>query len=261
MRFLRGKSPAPQHRTALNDGVRIHYEVRGRGRVLVLHHAFGGSGKSWHDAGYVARLEDRFRLVIIDGRGHGKSDKPHDSEAYGIENRIGDIEAVFDDADLDPAMYWGYSMGAWLGAAYVLHAPRRVSRFVSGAAAAAPSDAYPDETRRRIEAFRSGDVARIARDALMPAEVAKRLVEYNDMLALAALQEATLGWTGHDVSSIRIPVLYYAGEHDELLAASRDAAEATPGARLEVIPDSDHLTAFLRSHEVLQVVRPFLDAR
>lgn len=261
MRFLRGKSPVPQHRTTFNDGIRIHYEVRGRGPVLVLHHAFGGSGQSWHDARYVPCLEDRFRLVIIDGRGHGKSDKPHEPEAYAVERRISDIQSVFDDAEIRRALYWGYSMGAWLGAAFIIRNPTSVSRFVSGAAAAAPSDAYPDETRRRIEAFRSGDVGRIAKDAQMPAGVAMRLVEHNDMLALAALQEATLGWTGHDVSAIRLPALYYAGEHDELLDATRAAAAATPGARLEVIPDSDHLTAFLRSHEVLQVVRPFLEAR
>ena len=67
----------------INDGLRIHYEVVGSGSPLVLYHGLTGSGQRWRDTGYVAGLVEDYRLILIDARGHGESDKPHDQEAYG----------------------------------------------------------------------------------------------------------------------------------------------------------------------------------
>lgn len=256
MRFLRRSNSQSMIRYADNGGVRIRYEVRGRGPVVVLHHAFGGAGESWHAAGYVGELEKRFRLVLIDARGHGESDKPHDVTSYSLDQRIGDIGAVLDDARVEEALYWGYSMGAWLGTAYALAFPGRIRRLVSGAAAAAPSSA--GDAERRLAAFRSKDPERISRDASMPIEVARRFVERADVDALAAIQEATLGWTGHAVEDLTMPTLYYAGESDELLGPTREAAMRTPGAQFEVIEGCDHFMAFMRSRMALECVLPFL---
>lgn len=257
MRFLRRPAASKSElRYADNGGVRIRYEVRGRGPTLVLHHAFGGSTESWHAAGYVGALERHFRLVLIDGRGHGASDKPHEVASYSPEKRVGDIAAVFDDAGVERALYWGYSMGAWLGTAFALSAPGRIDRLVSGASAAAPAAA--EDAGRRLEAFRSRDPARIARDANMPEKVAERFVEFNDLEALAAIQEASIGWKGHAVERLGIPVLYYVGDADELVDATRETAARTPGSQLHIIEGSDHFMAFMRSRVALDLVLPFL---
>lgn len=256
MRFLRRRDTEAAHRYADNRGVRIRYEIRGRGPTLILHHAFGGAADSWHSAGYVGVLEKRFRLLLIDARGHGGSDKPHDVDSYSLDRRIGDIGAVLDDAGVEQALYWGYSMGAWLGTAYALAFPGRIRRLVSGAAAAAP--AAVGDAERRLAAFRSKDPERISRDAGMSIEVARRFVALADVDALAAIQEATLGWTGHAVERLGIPTLYYVGELDELLAPTSEAAARTPGSQLEVVPGCDHFMAFMRSRVVLERVLPFL---
>lgn len=256
MRFLRRGDSKPIFRYADNRGVRIRYEIRGRGPTLVLHHAFGGAGESWHAAGYVGELENRFRLVLIDARGHGGSDKPHDVTSYTLDQRIGDIGAVLDDARVEQALYWGYSMGAWLGTAYALAFPGRIRRLVSGAAAAAPSAA--GDAERRLAAFRSKDPVRISREASMSIEVARRFVELADVDALAAIQEATLGWTGHAVENLAMPTLYYAGELDELLEPTREAAMRTPEAQFEVMGGCDHFMAFMRSRMAIERVLPFL---
>ena len=54
---------------AINDGVRIHYEVEGHGPALVLHHGFSGSLRHWYMNGYVEALQDVYRLVLIDHEG------------------------------------------------------------------------------------------------------------------------------------------------------------------------------------------------
>ena len=65
-----------------NDGVRIHYRVEGEGPPLFLHMGFSVDLTGWYEWGYVDALKDDYRLILIDPRGHGKSDKPHDPAAY-----------------------------------------------------------------------------------------------------------------------------------------------------------------------------------
>ncbi len=63
---------------ASNRGVRIHYQVEGDGPPLVLQHGLFWSVAGWSRVGYVDALKPHYRLILIDARGHGVSDKPHD---------------------------------------------------------------------------------------------------------------------------------------------------------------------------------------
>ena len=67
---------------ANNEGVRIYYEVEGQGPPLVLMHGITDSLEVFRLVGYVEALKSDYRLILIDARGHGASDKPHDSDAY-----------------------------------------------------------------------------------------------------------------------------------------------------------------------------------
>src|SRR3954447_26749762 len=70
---------------ASNDGVRIYYEREGSGPPLVLHHGFTRSLEGWRDNGYADVLNTEYELILMDARGHGRSDKPHDPAAYAPE--------------------------------------------------------------------------------------------------------------------------------------------------------------------------------
>ena len=70
------------------NGVRIHYEVEGDGPPLVLQHGTGGSLEHWRARGYLDCQRDRFRLLLIDPRGHRESDQPLEQEAYELRNRV-----------------------------------------------------------------------------------------------------------------------------------------------------------------------------
>jgi pimeloyl-ACP methyl ester carboxylesterase len=82
---------------AINADVRIHYQVVGTGPPLVLHHWTFSSLDAWYELGYVDALANEHRLILIDSRGHGRSDAPHDTAAYRPEARVGDIVAVLDE--------------------------------------------------------------------------------------------------------------------------------------------------------------------
>src|SRR5262252_7442562 len=90
-----------------NDGVRIHYEVEGKGPSLVLQHGFTHSLRRWYLHGYVDALRNDYELILIDARGHGESDKPHDPHAYTLAARVRDVVAVVDDLKRRAVMFWG----------------------------------------------------------------------------------------------------------------------------------------------------------
>jgi len=67
---------------ANNRGIKIHYEIEGDGPPLVLHHGFTSSIERWKLLGYTDQLKKYFKLIMLDSRGHGKSEKPIDVDAY-----------------------------------------------------------------------------------------------------------------------------------------------------------------------------------
>ena len=96
---------------AYNDGTRIHYRVIGEGPSLVMQHGFTSSLDHWFEYGYTCKLDDDYRLILIDARGHGLSDKPHTVESYKLEHRVQDVLSVLDQQDIQTANFHGYSMG------------------------------------------------------------------------------------------------------------------------------------------------------
>ena len=108
-----------------NQGVRIHYQVEGDGPPLVLQHGITWNLRFWYYRGYVDALKGDYRLILIDARGHGASDKPHDPTAYNREAKVSDICAVLDALDIARSHFWGYSMGCSIGMALGLLRPDR----------------------------------------------------------------------------------------------------------------------------------------
>jgi pimeloyl-ACP methyl ester carboxylesterase len=115
-----------------NCSVRIHYQVEGQGPALVLQHGFTESVVDWYESGYVEALRRDYRLILIDARGHGASDKPHDPEAYVLNQRVSDVVTVLDALDIAKALFWGYSMGGWIGFGIAKYAAQRVHALVIG---------------------------------------------------------------------------------------------------------------------------------
>ena len=117
---------------ANNHSVRIHYQVEGEGPPLVLQHGFTSSLQNWYAYGYVAALRQNIKLILIDARGHGQSDKPYDPQAYALQHRVEDVLAVLDALQVDNAHYLGYSMGGRIGFGIVKYHPERFLSLIIG---------------------------------------------------------------------------------------------------------------------------------
>jgi len=74
------------------DGVRIAYDIAGEGAPIVLVHGFGASRvQNWRAPGWYETLTGAgYRVIALDCRGHGESDKPHDSAFYGESTMASD---------------------------------------------------------------------------------------------------------------------------------------------------------------------------
>ena len=251
---------------ASNDGVRIYYEVEGSGPPLVLHVGFLGSLEDWRreDTRYVQALRDAYRLVLLDPRGQGRSDAPHDPSAYTLDQRIGDVLAVLDAEGIERAHYWGYSMGGWVGFSLGASAPDRVLSLVLGGADPFQPDTGPIEDDAWLRLFRQGMPAFVAdwerRDPNMPAIMRERWLAL-DARAMAAAQEAGLTAPGLEdaLPTIQTPTLIYYGTDDYPDRLPERAAAKMPNATVVALEGLNHAQAIRRSDLVLPHVEAFLD--
>jgi pimeloyl-ACP methyl ester carboxylesterase len=94
-----------------SDGVRIRYVDQGRGEPVVLVHGFTGSLEDWVRSGLMTDLEKHHRVIALDLRGHGKSEKPHDPDQYGQAMCL-DVIRLMDHLAVSQAHIVGYSQGA-----------------------------------------------------------------------------------------------------------------------------------------------------
>src|ERR1700693_4493521 len=115
-----------------SDGVRLHYEIHGPedGAPIVLVHGFASDYKlNWVGTQWQETLTKAGRRVIgVDCRGHGSSDKPHDPAAYALDVMAADVRRLLDHLDIDVAGYLGYSMGSRIGVQAMLDYAGRLRR-------------------------------------------------------------------------------------------------------------------------------------
>lgn len=239
------------------DGVRLHYELHGPedGRPIVLVHGFASHyrlnwvGTRWQETLTTAG----FRIVGLDCRGHGSSDKPHDSAAYAVETMAADVRGLLDHLDLQSADYLGFSMGARIGLQAVLDFPERWRKVVLAGLG----------TLGAID--QAASIARALRGGRPDTEVAESFFKFasghrgNDLEALAACIEgpATVLDPAR-LAAIKTPILVVIGERDELVSGAEDLVAEIPTSRLVTVPGRDHLGT-VPAREFKEAALAFLD--
>ena len=245
----------------INDGISVHYRVEGDGPPLILQHGFTDSSETWYKMGYVDALKSNYHLILIDSRGHGQSDKPHDPSAYTPSRFASDIVAVLDDLGTRSAGYWGYSQGGKIAFALARHAFDRVASFVIGGASATSASAYPTEPGKEdplMTALRTGPDAIIEIfGEWVTDELRKRLLA-NDTAALIACRQQGLGDFSDVVGKIVVPTLVYAGSADPIHEPARQSASEISGAEFVSLRGLNHIAAMCQSDLILPHVEPFL---
>ena len=251
-----------------SSGVRIHFEVKGDGFPVVLHTGGGGDGTMWKQAGYVEGLNG-FRSIMIDHRGHGRSDKPAGLDNHLMERYVSDVIAVLDSLGIERAAFWGYSSGCWVGYALAATRPERVEALI--ASGAIGSRDYT-ESKERLDAERRAALARRhglghlikgleeAEGTAFPGWFRRQMVDTDrEMFALEVL--GATEWQGpwSILHRIQCPVLMLVGESEDPEADGPRAASILSNARCVTLQGLGHVGAYLRSDLALAQAVPFLE--
>jgi pimeloyl-ACP methyl ester carboxylesterase len=241
-----------------SHGVEIHYEVEGEGSPLILQHGFTDDLNVWKDRGYTDALRPGRRLILINARGHGQSEKPHEPKAYAPELHVADVLAVLDDLGLQAASFYGYSMGGGIGFALAKHAPERFASMILGGAHTNPLPPAPSDPL--IEMLRQGPEALLGvYEGFVTPEKKARLLA-SDMTALIAWRTNRIATFAFPeiVETMPMPCLLYAGSVDPIHDTVRETAAKMPNAEFYSVPGQTHVQTQYRSELVLPKVQEFL---
>jgi pimeloyl-ACP methyl ester carboxylesterase len=239
----------------VEPGVRLFVQQVGSGDPVVLIPGWAMSHATWDSQ--VRVLADTHRVVCIDLRGHGRSDKPYGD--YSIDRHAADVAAVLAAVDLRGVTLVGWSMGGSVAFRVAATVPDRVIRLVlagSNGVKYLADDAFPNGFP--VEAATTlldGELharPRYRREA-MTAAMFKPDDPTVDWLVADSMQ--TPSWAGAasiegllaadhraDMAAVTIPVLFLHGAEDAFwnVAGSRWVAERLSNARLVELPACGH---------------------
>ena len=243
-------------------GVGIHYKTTGTGPPLVLHTGGAGDGGMWRD--HVPHL-DGFRLILLDHRGRGRSDRPATVAAHRMQEYVADVAAVLDAERIERAGFLGYSMGAQVGYALAAAHPDRLTAL---ACLGVTNEPEPDAAGEREFAglLREGGTAWLVQaieedeGITLPGWLADQFLA-TDAEQMALSIEAHMDWSPWDVHDrIACPTLIVAGTEEDPDRLNGRAAAEIPAGSAVWLDGLGHVGAFLAAEAQCAHVTPHLRA-
>jgi pimeloyl-ACP methyl ester carboxylesterase len=210
-----------------SNGTKIAYFTQGnKGEPVVLIHGFlSSAGINWLLPGISGPLAGDYRVIALDVRGHGLSDKPLKDEAYGPE-LVADVVRLMDHLKIKKAHIVGYSMGGIIAANFIARHPDRVLTGTLGG----------------MGWLKDGDLVQ-----KLYAQAGKN--EPNaQALTVCFRSLSTLALTEKEIKSIKVPMTVLVGSKDDIVKGLY--VEPLKKIRTDwpvvEIKDGDHFTCILK---------------
>jgi pimeloyl-ACP methyl ester carboxylesterase len=227
-----------------HGAVEISYLDEGEGDPIFLVHGFASSKNvNWVYPTWVSDLKkDGRRVIALDNRGHGDSEKLYDPAQYDIATMASDVIALMDHLAIPQADIMGYSLGSRMTAVLARNEPQRLRSAILGGigigliegggpgenvatALEAPSlEDVTDPVGRTFRAF--ADQTRSDRRALV-----------------ACLRGSRRLMTRDEAADIDVPVLIAVGTADDIAGSAEALGKIIPGSEVLGIPNRDHMRA------------------
>lgn len=225
--------------------VRLRYRDVGRGEPLVLLHGWSRSLNDWHPI--ADSLASTHRVIALDWRGFGMSDKPAHPSRYGRE-MLDDVVRLLDHLEMRQAHFIGHSMGATGAAVFAVRHPQRVRTLVLAAGAFRDSSSLARRFTRWIEDLEQERgmewaLAGNSRDAL-----------------IATLKNGPPSTAHAEAAAVRVPTLAIVGSEDFQAEDTRQLAGWWPGVRVVIVEGAGHSNILARP-EFLAAVRAHIQSR
>jgi 3-oxoadipate enol-lactonase len=250
-----------------NGKVRIHYEISGDGPAVVLIHANPFDRRLWMYQ--VARWSSFYRIVAVDIRGYGRSDKPE--TPFSLADMAEDVLDVCRAEGIDRAIFAGVSVGSGMALLIALDHPKLAQAVIL---VGGSSKGNPSSMQRHIEGFLSLDVPRYQRRMLAECVapgfgdtdhgrwLLGLFADKAHLLSgrsIARIMEARMACNMQPrLNELRVPLLVVNGEHDASLAGGKETAGLVPGAEHVVIKGAGHCCNIEEPAAFDRAVIPFL---
>ena len=189
------------------NSVKIWYAIFGRGTPVILLHGGLANANYWGEL--VPALVSRYRVVVMDSRGHGRSSR--DARPFGYDLMASDVLALMDFLKIDKAAMIGWSDGAIIGLDIAMHHPERLSKLFAFAANSDPSGVKDVNQSPVFTSF-------IARARKEYEKLSPTPTEYDAFLTqITKMWETQPNWTGDDLASVKVPTWIVDADHDEAI--------------------------------------------
>ncbi len=233
------------------NGIKIWYATFGRGEPVILLH--GGLANANYWGHQVRALQQRYRVIVMESRGHGRSSR--NAQPYGYDLMASDVLGLMDHLKIDKAAIVGWSDGAIIGLDIAMHHPERVSKLFAFAANSDPSG-----------------VADISRSDVFNAYIARAGEEYQRLSPtpsqykafvdeITKMWESQPHWTEADLAKVTVPTWIVDGDHDEAIKRENTEFMAAhiPGAGLLIQPEVSHFSFLQDPRQFTDDVLHFLE--
>ena len=223
-----------------SDDVKIHYYTLGdEGPWVMLIHGYTDSAKRmWFDTGIAGKLATNHRVVALDNRNHGQSDKPTPSGS----GRAEDVLELMEHLGIEKAHIHGYSMGGGITGRLLASNPEKFITAGFGGSGIYETD---ESVREQVATL----------DPEMPEPEGLAAVAYRNLRERAAEARAAAGSEGAssarsfrapldiDLTSIEVPVIAINGEFDRPYSKSHRMWRELKNFTNVVLPGRNHMTA------------------
>lgn len=254
--------------------INIYYEIHGGGEPLLMIQGYGRYSGHWTTL--IPPFSKKYRVIIFDNRGTGRSDKPE--TAYTMKGMAADAKGLLDAIGIDRAHVLGVSMGGMIAQEFALTYPDRVMSLMLGCTqCGGPKIAPP--TPEALAFLFNPDAAKLSEEErarqtapwLWTKEFIEKHPEAVEMNVEITLKYPTPphGFTGqaqaiagHDtyerLPQIKAPTLVIAGDADRLINPdnSKILTARIPGAELVMVKNAGH--GFTEAPEATRAMLDFL---
>lgn len=222
--------------------ISLYYQEQGEGEPLFLLHGNGEDGTYF--ANQLSFFSDRYRVIAVDTRGHGKS--PRGTASFTMEQFAVDLHKLMDKLEIQKAIILGFSDGANIAMKFALKYPERVNALILNGG--------------------NLDTKGVKRSIQIPIEIGYRFAKlFAGKSEKAKTHMEILGLMVHEpnikpeeLRAIQAPTLVIAGTKDMIKQSHTEIiAQNIPNAKLSVIP-GDHFIASKNAERFNKEVQDFL---
>lgn len=261
------------------NGIAMYYEIRGEGTPLILIAGLGYSMWQWHRM--APFLAERLRVLTLDNRGVGKTDRP--AGPYTAQMLAADIVGLLDAVNIEKVVVMGHSMGGFIAQALALDFPEKVSKLILASTNFGGPHHVPvtPEAMTVLSDTSSDPMTRLRKGIRV--STAPGFVEKNPELIKAWLDWRTAnpldpaGYQAqmgiglallsevaafeHRLPNISVPTLILFGAHDKVVPPENAdlLAKQISGSQIRILPEAGHFFPLEAPEDAAQFVIEFVD--